>query len=139
MSNEAIKVSQKGKRYSAEEKQEVVDFVENYNSENGRGGQSAASKQFGVSQLTIAGWLTAAGSSAASKKSKAAKAAKGGKRAKAVKAEKPAKGEKAVKVSTKGGFNAKLSTLLALSQEIEETEAELAKLNAKFKSLKASL
>ena len=38
-----------------------------------------------------------------------------------------------------GGLSAKLNSLLALSNQIAETEAELAKLVAKFESLKASL
>jgi len=126
MSNASAKTSQKGKRYTDAEKKEVVDFVESYNAENGRGGQSAAAAKFKVSQLTVAGWLKSAGSSAASKKG-SAKSAKGAKSSK-------------VTISTKGGgFNAKLSTLLALSQEIEQTEKDLVKLKAKFKSLKASL
>ena len=53
----ANKNSNKGKRYSAEEKQAILDVVAKINAENGRGGQSTAAKQFGVSQLTIAGWL----------------------------------------------------------------------------------
>lgn len=129
-SNATPKTSQKGKRYTDAEKKEVVEFVETYNAENGRGGQSAAAAKFSVSQLTVAGWLKSAGSSAASKKGKSAKGAK---------AAKAVKGAKVSVKSSGSGFNAKLSTLLALSNEIEQTEKELVKLKAKFKSLKASL
>jgi hypothetical protein len=47
----------RGKRYTQEEKNEIVTFIQNFNSENGRGGQTAAVKKFGVAQLTIAGWM----------------------------------------------------------------------------------
>lgn len=55
----ASKKASKGKRYTAEEKQAVVDFVNNYNTENGRGGVTAAVKKFGASQLSIAAWVKA--------------------------------------------------------------------------------
>lgn len=50
-----------GIRYSAAQKQEVVDFVKQHNSAKGRGGQSAAAKKFKVTPLTIAAWLKSAG------------------------------------------------------------------------------
>jgi len=51
----------KGKRYSASEKRAVLDYVESVNLERGRGGITAASKQFGVSPLTISNWMHAEG------------------------------------------------------------------------------
>lgn len=51
----------RGKRYTPEEKTEVVSYVTDYNAANGRGGQSSASVKFGISQLTIASWLKNAG------------------------------------------------------------------------------
>lgn len=51
----------RGKRYTPEEKKEVVSFVTEYNAEHGRGGQSTAATKFGISQLTIASWLKNAG------------------------------------------------------------------------------
>ncbi len=51
-------MSSQGKRYSKEEKQEVVDFVTEYNdSHNGRGGVVKAVKKFGMTAVTIKGWL----------------------------------------------------------------------------------
>ena len=48
----------KGKRYSKEEKQEVVDFVVEYNSENnGRGGVANACRKFGATAITINAWM----------------------------------------------------------------------------------
>lgn len=107
----------KGKRYSSEEKNDIVSFVEKHNAENGRGGQSAAAKKFGISQLTIASWLKSNGTAV-------------GKRG----------GKAAVVKSAKGGsISAKLSALAALATKIDKAEAELAKLKGQFKSLKAGL
>ncbi len=100
----------RGKRYTAEEKSKIVSFVESYNASNGRGGQSAASKKFGISQLTVSSWLKGAGVPAS--KSKA---------------------------SGKGGLQGKLSTLLTLEQDISKLEKELTTKRAKFDSIKASL
>jgi transposase-like protein len=97
MSNTTNKASSKGVRYTDAQKKEVVDFTVDYNSANGRGGQSKASEKFNVSQLTISGWLKAAGASA----SKAPKAAKASKVAKAPKAAKAAKGKVATKTSSR--------------------------------------
>jgi hypothetical protein len=44
-----------------------------------------------------------------------------------------------VKASKGGSIDNTLSSLLALSKQIAKAEAELAQMNAKFKSLKASL
>lgn len=114
-----------GTRYTAEEKQEVVDFVANYNAENGRGGQSKAAAKFGVSPITVMAWLKAAGVNKSS--------------AKALKTDTaPAKAEKGTKTASVGS-DAKLVTLLALIKEIATAEAALAQLNGKFRSLQASL
>ena len=47
----------KGKRYTPEEKAQILAFVE----AQGRGGASAAAKKFNVSPLTISSWRKAAG------------------------------------------------------------------------------
>lgn len=57
------KAKRKRKRYTAAEKQEIIDFVKNHNKSEGRGGQTAASKKFKVSQLSIANWLKGGGAS----------------------------------------------------------------------------
>jgi transposase-like protein len=84
--------TKKGVRYSAEQKQEVVDFVSSYNAANGRGGQSQAAKKFNLSVLTVSAWLKAAGTKKAPKAAKAAKPAKAAKAAKPAKAAKASKG-----------------------------------------------
>jgi transposase len=123
----AAKAASKGKagsRYTDEQKKAVTDFVTSYNAQNGRGGASNAAKKFSISPLTVVAWLKAAGAKGSAGKSakKASKAA-------------PAKASKAAN----GGFSAKLSSLLALSGQIDKAEAELAKLKATFSELKKSL
>jgi transposase-like protein len=110
MSTSTKKDIVRGKRYTAEEKSKIVAFVESHNAANGRGGQSAAAKKFGVSQLTVSGWLKGSGSSA--------------------------RGSKA---GGKGSMQSKLATLLTLGQEISKLEKELAAKRTKFDAIKASL
>lgn len=64
-------MSTKGKRYSNDEKQEVIDFVNNYNAERGRGGVANASKKFAITQMTINSWLKRDSSNAVVNLSKA--------------------------------------------------------------------
>lgn len=91
MSTKAKKASGTGVRYTDAQKKEVVDFVSQYNSANGRGGQSAASAKYKVTPLTISAWIKALGGGKATKAAKAVKAVK------ATKAAKPAKAAKAAK------------------------------------------
>ena len=91
MSTKNKKVSATGVRYSDAQKQEVVDFVAQYNSANGRGGQSAAAAKFKVTPLTISAWIKKLGAPKAKKAVKAAPVAK------AVKAAAPAKAGKSKK------------------------------------------
>jgi transposase-like protein len=110
MSTSTKKDIVRGKRYTAEEKSKIVAFVESHNAANGRGGQSAAAKKFGVSQLTVSGWLKGSGASVKS-------AGKGG----------------------KASMQNKLATLLSLGQDIEKLEKELTAKRAKFDAIKTSL
>lgn len=91
MSTKIKKAPPTGIRYSAAKKKEVVDFVKKYNSANGRGGQSAASRKFKVTPLTISTWLSSAGVKTPKKKA-----------AKVLKTTKPRKGasKKGVRYST---------------------------------------
>lgn len=100
----------RGKRYTPEEKNKIIAYVQDYNASNGRGGQSSASKKFGISQLTISSWLKSGG-----------------------------KGSKAKKSHPKGSIQSKLTTMVSLGEEIEKLESELEKKRDQFNSLKASL
>jgi transposase-like protein len=108
-----------GKRYSAAEKQEVIDFVNSYNASNGRGGQSEAARKFNISILTVSAWLKKSGN----------KVAKGGKAL--------AAGKSAAKVSS--ALTAKVASLIQMSDRIQKAELELAKLRAGYESLKSSI
>ena len=101
----------KGKRYTEKEKSEILAYVDKVNAEKGRGGQSAASKKFKISQLTISSWLRGGAGS----------------------------GTVRVTTSTKGGLAGKVAKLTSLAAQIDRSEKELEKLKAQFKTLKASL
>ncbi len=120
-------------RYTAEEKQGVVDFVTNYNLVNGRGGQSSAAAKYGISPLTVMSWLKAAGAPKPGKK------IKDGSSAKAPKAPKASKAAKAPKAAKGGAFSSKLEALVGMNKQIEKAEKELVSLKAKFAVLKGSL
>lgn len=45
------------KRYSDEEKADILRFVQQVNQEKGRGGVSAAVREYGISPITVNGWL----------------------------------------------------------------------------------
>lgn len=124
MSTKKATSSAKGKRYSAKEKADILAFVESVNAEKGRGGQSAASKKYKISPLTISNWIKAgAGAAPAAKPAAAASA--------------PA--AKAVAASVSGPIAKKLAKLQELHDQIVRTEKELAKLTTQFNTLKASL
>jgi len=107
-------------RYTPQQKAEVLAFVASHNAANGRGGQSTAATKFNISPITVMAWIKAAGAPKAETKDV-----------------KPAATAKTPVNSN--GINAKLTALLALSNQITKAETELAKLNAKFSSLKATL
>ena len=67
MSTKNNKSAATGVRYTDAKKKEVVDFVVQYNSKNGRGGQNSAFKKFNVSPITIVAWMKAAGVPTATK------------------------------------------------------------------------
>jgi transposase-like protein len=103
------KKASKGKRYTDEQKAEILAFVE----AQGRGGQAAAVKKFGVTALTISTWRKKAGGvSAASTK--------------APKAPKVVKGDS-------------WSKMVALKKEIDSLETELGAKKTAFGKLAASL
>ena len=45
-----------GKRYTEEEKEKILLFVEEINNSKGRGGPAAAKKKFGISPITLSAW-----------------------------------------------------------------------------------
>lgn len=60
------------KRYTEEQKSEILAFIEKYNADNGRGGQTVAIKKFGVTAASLSSW----GKKSGRKAKKAGKAVK---------------------------------------------------------------
>ena len=52
------------KRYTEEQKAEIFSFIEKFNAENGRGGQTAAVKKFKVTPMTLSAWNKKSGKKA---------------------------------------------------------------------------
>lgn len=133
MSTKAKKATKQGLRYSEAKKREVVNFVNQYNKKNGRGGQAAAVKKYGIAVLSISNWLkNAAESAPVAAPAKPAKVAKAAKPAKAAKAVKPAKAAKAapVKGSTPGKFitrNSKVPQGTRYTPEAKQTVVDFVK------------
>lgn len=121
----ASKKTAKGKRYSVEEKQEIIDYVAKVNAEKGRGGQTEASKKFGVSPLTISTWIKQGG------------AKKGGKPGRKP-GRKPGKKAAAPRGSS-GNVGAVLDRLASLDAKISAKRQELSDLETEFQNLKNSL
>ncbi len=111
----------KGRRYTQAEKADILAYVDQVNAEKGRGGQSAASKKFKISPLTISSWIRsgvggASGASGASGLTVSASAA-----------------------SVSGPIGKKLAKLQALHDQIMRAERDLSKMKAQFTALKSSL
>lgn len=112
-----------GTRYTAEQKQEVVDFATSYNAANkGRGGQTKAAAHFQISPLTVVAWMKAAGVRPTSKKDGGRKIV-----------------TRLGKATISGDFDSKMSALMALRKQIGRAESDLAQLLSKFEALKTSL
>ncbi|TGN19812.1 hypothetical protein [Leptospira idonii] len=136
-----------GVRYDASQKKEILKFIEDYNEKNGRGGQSAAAAQYGVSVLTLINWQKQDGTAPKAKKSKPAKkkrksavkkrkvSAKKGKKRSPRKTAKKAAGKKG-RVNAGVGFAGKIQAILS---QISSNEKTISKLEASNKSLKQKL
>ena len=109
----AIGKGKRGARYTTAQKQQVVDFVHDYNAKHGRGGQSQAAKKFELSVLTVASWLRSP------KLVVSAKAGKPG--------------------SMPAGINAKVASLIEVSDQLRKAESEVTRLRAKYDELRSSI
>ena len=112
MSNSNVNAA-KGRRYTTKEKAEIIAFVDKVNSEKGRGGQSAASKKYKISPLTISSWIRSGIGGGGSITAGAG--------------------------SVAGPIGKKLSKLQALHDQIARAEKELGKLKSQFNALKSAL
>ena len=96
------KDAKKGKRYTPQEKEEILAFVAEVNSKNKRGGQKIAAEKFNISPLTISNWLKATKKKVATKEPAEAKVV-----AKKTAKKKAAKKKAAKKKAAKRGRPAK--------------------------------
>lgn len=106
-------------RYDQKKKDEVVEFIQKYNADNGRGGQSAAAEKYKISPITIANWLKKAGVKKSGKKAAAKSAGR-----------KSGRGRKPAVAS---------SSLSGVLSRMAEIQAEIEDLQAEFDQLKAQL
>ena len=132
-------------RYDQKTKDEVIAFIQSYNQEKGRGGQSAAVKKWDLNPVTVKSWLSKAGVETPGRggKKKKAKAGKPGRPAKAAKAgRKPGRPAKAAAgkpgrkpgrkpaIAGAGDLAVTLNRMVAIRSEIASLESEYAKLKA---------
>ena len=103
------KNSSKARRYTVKEKEDILRYVESVNAKQGRGGQTAAVKKYGISALTISTWMR-----------------------------NPVNGAVVAKGSGKG-IGGVLAKLAALHSEIATKEKQLAAMQAEFAKLKNSI
>ena len=109
-------------RYDQKTKDEVVSFIQNYNEENGRGGQSAAAKKWKLNPITVKAWMEKAGVSSPGKSGKKKK-----KNGSAKAAASPRKANGSPK-----SVSAALKRMVQLQEQIEALRSE-------YNSLKSSL
>jgi len=116
------------KRYSQSEKDEILAFVEQYNKEKGRGGQTAAKNKFKVNAVTLKSWMDKAGMATPVKGKK-----KSSKKSVRTAAPAPAAQPLAAPVS-KGTsvLSAKLNKLVSIQSKIDDLQRQ-------FDEVKASL
>ncbi|MFK7911493.1 MAG: hypothetical protein AB8F34_12975 [Akkermansiaceae bacterium] len=126
--SKAPKSKGRGKRYTPEQKAKVLGYVDEVNAKKGRGGAAAASRKFGISQITIGQWVKKSGSAAPAKKG-----AKPGPKPGAKRGRKPA--------AAKGGssFAATLRRLADVHESIAAKKAELSSLEQEYAKLKKGL
>lgn len=120
------KASGRGKRYTAAQKAKVLKYVDDINASKGRGGAAAASRKFGISQITIGQWIKSGGATKPSGKKRGRPAV-------------AKKGSSKKTAATGGGFSAKLRRLATLHDSIKKKEAELASMHSELDKLKKSL
>lgn len=139
-------------RYTDKKKQEVVKFVENYDQKNGRGGQAAAKKKYGINPISIKKWcveqgLKSPGKSAKKVKKTVAKSAPakrgpkpGSKRGPKAKTKgRPAKKAPAKRGRKPGRPAAAKASNGSDSARLTALEKEIKALQTKFARLKKSL
>lgn len=130
-------------RYSKEQKAEVVAFVEKYNAEKGRGGQSAAAEKFKISPISVANWLKSAGVELPGKggRKKVAKggAGKPGPKRKGGRRKGAAKKKAARSAPAPASASASSASVGDKLARLNEIHAQIQSLQAEFDQIKSSL
>jgi len=126
-------------RYDQKTKDEVVAYIQQYNEEKGRGGQSAAVNKWKLNPITVKSWLEKAGvetpGKGGKKKRKAGRPAKAAsaKAPKAPKAPRATKAAKAPRATDSGdGVSSTLQRMMAIQSQIVALQNEYAKLKGKL-------
>ncbi len=120
-------------QYDNKTKEEVVEFIRQYNQENGRGGQSAAIKKWDLNGVTVKSWLKKAG---VETPGRSGKKKRGGRRRRAAKTpgegvSKP--GRKANRAAKTGGDLEKIfARMVAIRKEMGKLDAEYAALKGQL-------
>jgi len=116
----------KGIRYTAEQREEILQFLNDFNKANGQGGLKAASAKYGVSTVSISRWQGPA--------KKRRKGAKRGPKKKTTTAATQAVAPKAAGVRASAGKSpvAALHRMVAIQDQIDGLRAE-------YNSLKTSI
>ena len=125
-------------RYDQKTKDEVVAYIQQYNEEKGRGGQSAAVNKWKLNPITVKSWLEKAGvetpGKGGKKKRKAGRPAKAAsaKAPKAPRAAKAAKAPRAAKADSGDGVSTTLQRMMAIQSQIVALQNEYEKLKGKL-------
>ncbi|MEX2579421.1 MAG: hypothetical protein WD342_10215 [Verrucomicrobiales bacterium] len=118
------------KRYDQKTKDEVVSFIENYNTEHGRGGQAAASKKYNLNPITIKSWLQKAGVKTPGKSGK--KTRGGARKAKAARTPQATGTSQAAPQKTSVSGTRALEKMIKIRDQIASLEREYDELKAKL-------
>lgn len=125
-------------RYDQKTKDEVVAYIQQYNEEKGRGGQSAAVNKWKLNPITVKSWLEKAGvetpGKGGKKKRKPGRPAKAesAKAPKAPRAAKAVKTPRASKAESGDGVSSTLQRMMAIQSQIVALQNEYEKLKGKL-------
>jgi len=117
-------------RYDQKTKDEVIAFIQEYNEEHGRGGQSAAAKKWNLNPITIKSWMEKAG---VKTPGKTAKKKRGGRRKAKTATTRPAK-----KVGRRGGGSS-AGTVPATLERMIDIQKQMEGLQKEYDKLKSQL
>lgn len=120
-----------GKRYSPDQKAEIIKFINEFNAANKRGGLKAASEKYGVTVVTLSAWMKKAGkpkAKPATRKSTTPKAKVSRKRGRKPAARKAAPAAAAKVV----GVDKALARMTEIRKEIAALEKEFGELKKKL-------